>query len=300
MLTNKEKNRPLDADDNEVLLSGSIEVAMVVLGGDLLHDLEEPIVLQIGRDHGVLQCCPSRTTAAEEIGEQRWPESVAQAQTTEHRRPLLRVGVLAMASQTTALPGSRRRRRVLVGQQYLAGEQSRPATPGHTSYAGSEFDGAPRTILTVHARAGEHAAATPWLLGGPVSHIGEAGTTVADLIRELGAGGTGGGGRKDGGEEVGEEEKGTWPARRGEGRNGGGGFGFGWGEGSRNEGMVSWWLICSGWVKQKTYVGPIFAMGGSPRSLLPPWFSIHFLLFPLIFPDVHLHVFEKFVWRLRV
>jgi hypothetical protein len=129
-----------------------------------------------------------------------------------------------MASRTAALPGSRRRRHVLVGQQHFAGEQNRAANPGHTSEADSEFDGAPRTVLTVHARAGEQAAATPWFLAGPVSHIGEAVTAVADLMRELGAGGTGGRG------EVGEEETGLCRrgrGRRGDGRSGGGGFGFG-------------------------------------------------------------------------
>jgi hypothetical protein len=50
---------------------------------------------------------------------------------------------------------------------------------GHTRDAGSEFGGAPRTVLTVHARAGEQAAATPWLLAGSASRIGEDGAPAS-------------------------------------------------------------------------------------------------------------------------
>jgi hypothetical protein len=61
-----------------------------------------------------------------------------------------------------------------------------PQTLSPACDAGSEFDGAPRTVLPVHARAGEEAAATPWLPGSAVSHIVEAEAAVADLLRELG------------------------------------------------------------------------------------------------------------------
>jgi hypothetical protein len=37
--------------------------------------------------------------------------------------------------------------------------------PSATRDAGSKVDGAPCTILPVHARSGEQAAATPWFLG---------------------------------------------------------------------------------------------------------------------------------------
>jgi hypothetical protein len=50
---------------------------------------------------------------------------------------------------------------------------------GHTRDAGSEFDGASRTVLPVHARADEQAAATPWLLDGGASRISE--DVAADL-----------------------------------------------------------------------------------------------------------------------
>jgi hypothetical protein len=54
---------------------------------------------------------------------------------------------------------------------------SREALPvGHGRDAGGKFDGAPRSVLPVHARAGERAAATRWFQGA--AHL-----TSASLVR---------------------------------------------------------------------------------------------------------------------
>jgi hypothetical protein len=153
----------LNANVNEIL-NGGVKVATVVLSGDMLDELG-----------GLMRrCWPSRTSATEEAGGQRWPEWAAQTLTSEHCRPLLREDAPRSASRTTSLRVSRRRRRVLV-----VGGTSHAREP-HREPAGSEFDGVRRTDQGVHERAGRQASATPWVPGGAVSHTGEAGAAVSD------------------------------------------------------------------------------------------------------------------------
>jgi hypothetical protein len=156
----------------------------------------------------------------------RWPESAAaQTQTDEHRRPNLRGVAPRSASRTTGSRGSRRRRRILVaGSASQAGVQDRTTHPQRAaSDAGSEFDEAPRPVLPAQARAGEQDAATPWPpRWRRVSRIGEYGTAVADLMRDLGR--RWNRGRRRRRCEAGRGRDGGDVA--GEGRSGGGGFRF--------------------------------------------------------------------------
>jgi hypothetical protein len=55
--------------------------------------------------------------------------------------------------------------------------------------------------------------------------------------------------------------------------------------------MVSCWLICSGFGSNSKLNWANFWYGRSPCSFLPLSFSLHFLLFPPVFLDVHLHAY---------
>lgn len=116
-------------------------------------------------------CCPSKV-AARDVRE----KLLDRGDYSYGVSPLfLLLCMSASRSRGRRMPRSGPRRRRRAERRSCATASARPAPPrrreaapvGRARDAGSRFDGEPQTVLPVHARAGERAAATHWYLGAP-------------------------------------------------------------------------------------------------------------------------------------